>query len=84
MNRQYFSEEYDKQNELDTCRFWLMLRLKKGEYFEKRFTIYLNDLKERLLDMNPNLSIVNKEIDNLQLSAYRTISETFFKENKKV
>lgn len=78
MNRDYFSAEYDQENELDTCRFWMMLKMKFGEYYQKRYELYLLNLKDRLLEMNPNPLVVKKEIYNLQMSAYRTIPSTFY------
>lgn len=80
MAMQKFDESYDRENCIDSCRFWLMLKMKGiDDYWDKRYDLYLSELKLYLFSMNKNRVTVQKELANIQLSAYRTISESFFK-----
>lgn len=57
-----------------------MLKMKGiDDYWDKRYDMYLNELKSYLFSMNENKATVQKEFENIQLSAYRTITESFFK-----
>lgn len=77
---QKFNESYDRENCIDSCRFWLMLKMKGfDDYWNKRYDLYLSELKSYLFSMNKDKVTVQREIENIQLSAYRTISESFFK-----
>ena len=50
MAMQKFDESYDKENCIDSCRFWLMLKMKGiDEYWNKRYDLYLSELKSYLL-----------------------------------
>lgn len=73
-------ETYDRKNCIDSCRFWMMLKMKgDGDFWNKRYDLYLEELKSYLYSMNKNKVTVQKELENIQLSAYRTIAESFFK-----
>ena len=75
-----FSEDYDKQQCIDSCRFWMMVKMKLiGDYWNKKYESYLSELKAYLLSMNSSKKIVNEEVEAIQLSAYNTITESFFK-----
>jgi len=77
---QRFNESYDRQNTIDSCRFWLMLKMKGiDDHWNKRYDLFLEQLKSYLFSMNKNKVTVEKELANIQLSAYRTITESFFK-----
>lgn len=77
---QRFDESYDRENCIDSCRFWMMLKMKGiGDHWNKRYERYLEELKSYLFSMNKNKVVVQKELANIQLSAYRTITESFFK-----
>jgi hypothetical protein len=76
---QKFSELYDKTNYIDSCRFWMMLKMKfKSEHWDKRYEMFLLDFKKYLLTLNHNINTVCNEIKSVQLSAYRTIPQSFF------
>ena len=80
MAMQRFDESYDKENCVDSCRFWMMLKMKgDGDYWSKKYDLYVEELKAYLFSMNKNKVVVQKELANIQLSAYRTITESFFK-----
>ncbi len=80
MSIQKFSEDYDKENCIDSCRFWLMLKMKGiSDYWSTRYDLYVSELRAYLFTMNKHKVVVEKEIETIQLSAYRTISDTFFK-----
>lgn len=80
MTMQKFDESYDKENCIDSCRFWMMLKMKGiDDYWNKRYDLYLSELKSYLFSMNKNRVTVQKEFEAIQLSAYRTITESFFK-----
>jgi hypothetical protein len=77
---QRFDESYDRENCIDSCRFWLMLKMKgNDEHWDNKYDIYLNELRSYLGSMNKHSNIVEKELTKIQLSAYRTITESFFK-----
>ena len=77
---QRFSETYDRENCIGSCRFWMMLKMKgDGDFWNERYDLYLEELKAYLFSMNKNKVTVEKELENIQLSAYRTIAESFFK-----
>lgn len=81
MNRDacFIEKGFEEDNELDTCRFWLMLKMKfGGEYWDDKYTMYLENLKNDLLSMCPFKKTVENKIQNIQLSAYRTIPQSFF------
>jgi len=77
---QRFDESYDRENCIDSCRFWMMLKMKGiDDHWNKRYDLYVEELKAYLFSMNKNKVVVQKELANIQLSAYRTITESFFK-----
>lgn len=77
---QRFDESYDRENCIDSCRFWMMLKMKGiDDHWNKRYGLFLEQLKSYLFSMNKNKVTVEKELANIQLSAYRTITESFFK-----
>lgn len=80
MAMQKFDESYDRENCIDSCRFWMMLKMKGvDDHWNKRYDLYVEELKAYLFSMNKNKVVVQKELANIQLSAYRTITESFFK-----
>lgn len=80
MAMQRFDESYDRENCIDSCRFWMMLKMKGiDDHWNKRYDLYVEELKAYLFSMNKNKVVVQKELANIQLSAYRTITESFFK-----
>lgn len=80
MAMQKFDNFYEKQMWIDTCRFWMMLKMKKDiEIFNRRYDRFLEEFKSYLYSMNKNKVVVEKEFESVQLSAYRTITESFFK-----
>lgn len=77
---QRFDESYDRENCIDSCRFWMMLKMKGiDDHWNKRYERYLEELKSYLFSMNKHSNIVEKELTRIQLSAYRTITDSFFK-----
>ena len=81
MNRDaiFIEKGFEEENELDTCRFWLMLKMKfGGEHWNDRYNMYLDNLKKQLLEFCPVKKTVDEKIANIQLSAYRTIPQSFF------
>ena len=49
------------------------------EIFNRRYDRFLEEFKSYLYSMNKNKVVVEKEFESVQLSAYRTITESFFK-----
>lgn len=81
MNRDavFIEKGFEEDNELDTCRFWLMLKMKfGGQYWDDKYTMYLENLKKDLLSMCSIKRTVDNKIEAIQLSAYRTIPQSFF------
>ena len=81
MNRDavFIEKGFEEDNELDTCRFWLMLKMKfGGQYWDNRYTMYLENLKKDLLAVCSFKKTVDNQMQNIQLSAYRTIPQSFF------
>ena len=77
---QRFDESYDRENCIGSCRFWMMLKMKGiDDHWNKRYDLYVEELKAYLFSMNKNKVTVEKELAYIQLSAYRTITESFFK-----
>jgi hypothetical protein len=81
MNRDavFIEKGFEEDNELDTCRFWLMLKMKfGGEYWDDKYTMYLDSLRKELYSMCSIKRTVDNKIEAIQLSAYRTIPQSFF------
>lgn len=81
MNRDavFIEKGFEEDNELDTCRFWLMLKMKfGGEYWDDRYNMYLENLRKYLMSMCSIKRTVDNKIQAIQLSAYRTIPQSFF------
>jgi hypothetical protein len=79
MRVQHFTDDYDKDTEVYSCRFWLMCKMKFASIFDQSYDLYIANLKSRLLDMNASLPLVKKELESIQILAYRTINPSFFK-----
>lgn len=82
--------EFDIKEEIPTTRFWLMTKFRMG--WDKRWTLYENDLREKLMNMMtvPGLSgadavkakrnMANHMIEKVEKSAYRTMPSEFLKQ----
>lgn len=80
MSMQKFNESYGKESCIDSCRFWLVFKMKGfDDCWNKRYDLYLSKLKPYLFSMNKNKVTVQREIENIQLSSYRTMLESLFK-----
>jgi len=80
-----FPDEFSLSDEIHNYRFYLMCKLKfpNQEVFTKSHDVYLENLKNTLFNSSHSLSLVKKIINKITLSAYYTISETFYENVKK-
>jgi len=78
------------KEEIPTARFWLMTKLRLG--MDRRWEVYLKELKERLISIMITPSITGKEADKakkvmalhimekIENSAWRTMPSDFLKQ----
>ena len=82
--------EWNLKEEIPTTRFWLMTKLRLG--WDKKWDVYINGLRERLIEMMtvPGISgidagkakndMANHIIEKLENSAWRTMPSEFLKQ----
>ena len=78
MKKGLTNPDYCFEEEVTNCQFWMMCKMKYGDIFEKKYNLFLNQLRSFLQSFCSNKNAINKEISRIQLSAYHTIPNEFF------
>lgn len=69
-----------QKEELPTTRFWLMLKLRNPDFFERRWYQYIKDLKEFLAGQftgDDTQAAIRRTIEKLERSAWNTMPASF-------